>query len=217
MGISLKKKILFTQIKNFVKTSENSITILFDIHKAKTLFFRNTSDLEEFYGILQSVIENFAHPAQKNSPSEPLSSPRNSPISMEEDLQIRLDREILSYRGVKKQFKKGDVIVAEGDLYQRLYLVNQGSLEAVRNGEVVRQLPEGDTFGTISLLNLRPYAATITVTSETAEVTIIPGFKVNELINSDVDLAVRIFQKAGTVLQHQLEKFFAGKECAEIF
>lgn len=69
----------------------------------------------------------------------------------------------------------------------------------------------------MSLLNLRPYSGTITVTSETAEITIVPGYKVNELINSDINLAVRIFVKAGTVLQQQLEKLFADKVCTEVF
>lgn len=100
------------------------------------------------------MIEIIAQPAQKTEPSQPLSSPRSEAIAMEEDMQFRMDREVLSYFGAKKQFKKGDVVVSEGDLYQRLYIVSEGSLEVTRNNEVVREIPQGESFGyaTISFI-----------------------------------------------------------------
>jgi hypothetical protein len=55
------------------------------------------------------------------------------------------------------------------------------------------------------MLHLRPYPTSIVVTSETAEVVVIPMFKIQELIAADNDLGVRIFQKAAIVVSLQVE------------
>jgi hypothetical protein len=43
------------------------------------------------------------------------------------------------------------------------------------------------------------------VTSETAEVVVIPAFKVSELISHNADIAARVFRKAAIVVSLQLE------------
>lgn len=55
------------------------------------------------------------------------------------------------------------------------------------------------------MLHLRPYPTSIVVTSETAEVVVIPMFKIQEVINSDTDLGARIFQKAAIMVSLQVE------------
>lgn len=55
------------------------------------------------------------------------------------------------------------------------------------------------------MLHLRPYPTTIVVTSETAEVLVIPMFKMQEMIASDSDLGARIFQKAAIAVSLHVE------------
>jgi hypothetical protein len=56
------------------------------------------------------------------------------------------------------------------------------------------------------MLYLRPFPTSIVVTSETAEVVVIPMFKIQELIDQNIDLGARIFQKAAIVVGLQLEQ-----------
>lgn len=57
------------------------------------------------------------------------------------------------------------------------------------------------------MMHLRPFATNIVVTSETAEIVVIPAFKIHELIAHDDDLAARVFQRAAIIISHQIEKF----------
>ena len=48
---------------------------------------------------------------------------------------------------LSQYFKKGQSIISEGDSASSYYLIKEGSAECVQNGNVVRTLQSGDTFG----------------------------------------------------------------------
>eukprot|EP00026_Physarum_polycephalum_P006560 Phypoly_transcript_06608.p1 GENE.Phypoly_transcript_06608~~Phypoly_transcript_06608.p1 ORF type:complete len:487 (+),score=78.82 Phypoly_transcript_06608:90-1550(+) len=205
LGLKFKKKILFSNIRNFVRTSESSVTIVSENNRAKTLFFKNPKDLEEFYGVLQSLVERVAQPASKSRGSAPLSSPKGDVPSRDEIFHT-MDKEVLTSMGVVRQYRKGDVVVEEGDLLQRVHIITSGTMSAVLNGHDVHPLQTGDSFGLVTMLHLRPYPTSIVVTSETAEVVVIPMFKIQEIIDQNTDLGARIFQKAAIVVSLQVEQ-----------
>lgn len=59
----------------------------------------------------------------------------------------------------------------------------------------------------MTMMYLRPFPTTIKVTSETAEIVVIPAYKIHELIAHDDDLAARVFQRSAVIISKQIEKF----------
>jgi NADH dehydrogenase len=65
----------------------------------------------------------------------------------------------------KLHFESGEVIFHEGDVGDYLYIITEGTVEAIKNKEgkpqVVGQLKKGDFFGEVALMNDRRRTATI--------------------------------------------------------
>jgi len=107
--------------------------------------------------------------------------------------------------------KKGDVLFEEGDLYQRIYTITQGTCETYKGDHLVATMKEGEVFGEASILHLRPVPVTIKVSSETASVLIIPAYKLNELINSNPVVAVRVYRKIAGLVEHKIERCLSAQ------
>ncbi len=60
-------------------------------------------------------------------------------------------------------FPGGSIITAEGDLGNKMYIVESGELEVSIKGKVIKGLKSGDCFGEFSLLYESPRTATIKV------------------------------------------------------
>lgn len=57
-----------------------------------------------------------------------------------------------------------------------------------------------------TILFLRPAAVTVEVVTETAELLVIPAYKMHELIDSDVSIALGLFKRAAQILDSQISK-----------
>jgi CRP-like cAMP-binding protein len=74
--------------------------------------------------------------------------------------------------GETRTFRRGAVVVREGNPADAYYVLLSGHLQAAIGGRPVRELAEGDGFGEIALLQGGRRTATITVVSADAEVLI---------------------------------------------
>jgi MFS family permease len=66
----------------------------------------------------------------------------------------------------------GTVIVRQGDVGDRFYVIDRGSVEVLADGAVVAMLGAGDYFGEIALLRDVPRTATVRATEETRLLTL---------------------------------------------
>ena len=64
------------------------------------------------------------------------------------------------------EFKKGEVIVTEGEQETAFYIIAKGGVEVVKNEKVVGMMKQGDCFGEIAFLTRQPRNATIMARTE---------------------------------------------------
>lgn len=95
-------------------------------------------------------------------------------------------------------YRKGDVIFREGDPGSEMFIVQSGAVEIYRtiNGEKCfrRLFEKGDFFGEMSLLEQVPRSATAEVV-EDAEVIVINTATFHQMIQSNIEIAVRMLRK----------------------
>jgi len=59
-------------------------------------------------------------------------------------------------------FNAGESIIREGDPNDSIYFIVEGRVEVTRCGVLIVELPEGQTFGEMELLDVMPSVATVT-------------------------------------------------------
>jgi MFS family permease len=74
-------------------------------------------------------------------------------------------QETLARKLVEVEVPSGTVVVAEGDVSDRFFLIESGELEVTQGGVVLRSESTGDFFGEIGLLRDVPRTATVTATT----------------------------------------------------
>ena len=72
-----------------------------------------------------------------------------------------IDFQLLANAGFPPaQFKAGEVVFAEGDEGDKMYVIRSGEVEILRGGHVVETLAPGGIFGEMALIDGSPRAAT---------------------------------------------------------
>lgn len=200
-GFKHKATIQYSKVTNIVRTSERSVTIIYDPKQAKTLFFKTTEDTTEFLGVMQSLMENLATDKVKSNTGAPISSP--PPIAAEpfpplkSDMDEPADDLKATFQSIsyKRELQKGEFLFQEGDLYQRIYSIVSGSIVLSASGVTLNTLSAGEVIGLPSILHLRPSPFTATANEETV-VNIIPAYRLQEVINANVGLGARLYKRA---------------------
>lgn len=109
-------------------------------------------------------------------------------------------------------YGKGSVVFREGDTGAEMYVIQSGSVEIFRliNGEkrFQRTLEKGDFFGEMSLLEGLPRTATA-VTLEDSELIAINGGIFDQMIKSNIEIAVRMLRKLSMRLRETTEQLDA--------
>ena len=78
----------------------------------------------------------------------------------------RRAREALTRESQRVTFPAGAVVFAEGDMGDRFFVIESGTVAVTIGGAAIRDLAAGDFFGEIALLQDVPRTATITATSD---------------------------------------------------
>mmetsp|Transcript_4111 Transcript_4111/g.4700 ORF Transcript_4111/g.4700 Transcript_4111/m.4700 type:complete len:406 (-) Transcript_4111:223-1440(-) len=93
---------------------------------------------------------------------------------------------------VPETCKKGDIIVKQDDPGDKFYILEEGSLYALKNigGEEKRVMDykPGDYFGELALLKNQPRAASVVVESDTAKVLSMSRMSFNKMLGPLADL-----------------------------
>jgi CRP-like cAMP-binding protein len=66
----------------------------------------------------------------------------------------------------QKSFRAGDCVIKQGAVGDFFYIVSQGTLDCLVEGEIVTQYQRGGSFGELALMYNAPRAATIRATSD---------------------------------------------------
>lgn len=107
-------------------------------------------------------------------------------------------------------FKKDDVVMKQGESYQRMYQIVRGAVRVEKvfdgNLKVLGSMQCSDTFGDISFLTGSPASATCVADSEECEVTILEGTYVNMLFSMRPDLAGRFYKFVAMLITARIEK-----------
>eukprot|EP01114_Cavostelium_apophysatum_P001078 TRINITY_DN10925_c0_g1_i1.p1 TRINITY_DN10925_c0_g1~~TRINITY_DN10925_c0_g1_i1.p1 ORF type:complete len:466 (-),score=86.51 TRINITY_DN10925_c0_g1_i1:20-1417(-) len=229
-GFHRKKKIPYRDMRATAKLTDESVTIVF-IYKGhkrgKTLFFKTEHEANEMFGYISSVLSNTTSSVRRISMTEPLSSAMSLNSSSDSDYnnpadaidfedekekeQRRIEAETFYKIADRLIFKKGEVIIQEGDLYQRLYQITKGTVELMQAGKVITTLDEGSKFGEWTILHLRPYRISVRAASETTHISIIPGHKLNEMFLKNDEFSLGMYRRCAMDLDSIIERILSQK------
>jgi CRP-like cAMP-binding protein len=105
------------------------------------------------------------------------------------------DRQLrkIAKRASEHRYDAGTVMVREGGRTQTLFVIVEGTAKVIRNERTISRRSAGDVFGEISMIDLRPRAAT--VTAETAMVCLVLEHDdVRTLVMEDPQIAWSLLQ-----------------------
>ena len=74
--------------------------------------------------------------------------------------------ELLARSGDAEAHSAGDVVFAEGDLGDRMYVVRSGTVAFVKNGEDLETVGPGAIFGEMALIDREPRSASAVARSD---------------------------------------------------
>lgn len=127
---------------------------------------------------------------------------------------------------VEKEFEPGEVIISEGEIGDALYLIQEGTIDIVKekgpekkvvakltpSGSLIKQY-EGDFFGEMSILDLEPRSATA-IASEKTILFYISRNDLMELFHKDKDLHLFILSNMARTLSRRIRAipYFLLKE-----
>ena len=126
-------------------------------------------DIGPFTVSLQSSLDKFAADIHLMYGAYPLST---QPFA---DFHVRLDQPFGLRRWFRPQtnftqdgrtpfkpdFKKGEVIISEGEKETAFYIIAKGGVEVMKKEKVIGVMKQGDCFGEIAFITRKPRAATI--------------------------------------------------------
>jgi CRP/FNR family transcriptional regulator len=109
-------------------------------------------------------------------------------IDLFADLE-KSDLSRLAQATVVRNFKKGDVIVNEGEIGVAFYIIAKGSVEVVKGGQVVGTLSEGSFFGEMALFDNHPRSASVRAASD-CECLVLTKWDFNAEMSQNASIAV---------------------------
>jgi CRP-like cAMP-binding protein len=90
-------------------------------------------------------------------------------------------------------YEAGDVIVREGGRTETLFVILEGTAKVVRNERTIARRSSGDFFGEISMIDLRPRAASV-IAETPMRCLILYHDDLRKLVSSDQRVAWSLLQ-----------------------
>jgi len=232
-GFRKRNDIFFNDIENIMKFGDNGLKIVSRRKKEdKSVTFAHNKDRDEVFGLVNSILSKMSSGERSsekytNSGSQMLPGDAasvitdnatkagvgqaeaitlNKPLTEEEEVQEKMDWNSIMSEAERRLYTKGQTILAQGDLYQRLYQVGSGKCVIDINEGVIGEVNEGEIFGEMSFLQLRSASAAITAASDNVELYVIEGYKLNRLIRQNTALGARFFKYIALVLEGRVQK-----------
>jgi len=115
-----------------------------------------------------------------------------SSIPLFANLSARHLRRILK-SSTENRYEVGDVIVREGGRTQTLFVILEGTAKVVRNERTVARRSAGEFFGEVSMIDLRPRAATV-IAETPMRCQVLYHDDLRKLVVSDPQLAWNLLQ-----------------------
>lgn len=199
-GFKSRIKVNFNKFQTAVANGATSLTIHYEPKKSTTVEFKKFVDREEFIKLITSITS-----------VDVVRTPRSSMLKDTEEIESPsddMDKRVFESLQITKEFKKGDKILEQGDLYQRVFVLASGSFEVYTDNKLIKTLQQGEVLGVASLIYVRPVPVTLVVASETATVHIIPVHKVQELVKVDPRNARQFYLAAAKHLQDLVLSLF---------
>ncbi len=103
------------------------------------------------------------------------------------------ERELLAIAGITRpmRYRSGNYVFRQGDRSQGLFLLVQGTVDILKDGQVIAELGPGANFGEMSMLDQPERSASVRVQAE-AEVLLITRAAFFSLLKRDPTLAVKV-------------------------
>ena len=102
--------------------------------------------------------------------------------NMSEDMKFELSEKL-----IKETYKKNECIVKENqEDTKKLYIVESGTVDVIKNNKILRKLKEGDYFGQISLLTGELPTATVMASEDNTELYAIKDIDFHESIDEKI-------------------------------
>ncbi|HZO16809.1 MAG TPA: cyclic nucleotide-binding domain-containing protein, partial [Polyangiaceae bacterium] len=117
------------------------------------------------------------------------------------------DRELLRMMQVAEVhlYDKGDVVMAEGERGDHMFVMLQGRLQVTRGGKVIGELKSGEQLGEMALIRSTPRSATVTAL-EDSELISLNRRDFFDIIRIEPHLAVKLLWQFLGVLADRLEE-----------
>ncbi|GFP76422.1 Crp/Fnr family transcriptional regulator [Clostridium fungisolvens] len=111
----------------------------------------------------------------------------------------------VSMTTMHREYKKGESIYLEGDVGEKLFIINKGKVKIVKLSEtgrekIIRVLGPGEFMGELSLFTQNPFKNNAEALESTT-VCIVDGKKINDLIEKRPRIALKIIKEMSSRLE----------------
>lgn len=203
MTLVNKKAISYSTIKIVSKGSNKSIQIiLLNGIRYKVIYiidiyiiiffikfsFESEREFEECFDLLESLWYSCNQTGNYKIFQPKINPLEDSEVLTNEEWDLLLD-------GSKtKLFVKDQIIIQEGDNFQRIYQISEGICRIEKGGNILGTLETGQTFGEISFLISGGATASVIANSEKVIVIILEGYFMNILFGRKPEIAGRFYK-----------------------